>query len=103
VELLRESPSPVLYYCLPLAQSYPPLARELFHPAFLACWSEIASELQSDLVRNLETVRIRCGIPFFLLLLLLLLLLSMSSLMVSLLLLCRRWRRARCRRMCCSR
>jgi phosphatidylinositol kinase/protein kinase (PI-3 family) len=46
VELLRESPSPALRSCSILAQSYYPLARELFNPAFISCWGELYETFQ---------------------------------------------------------
>ncbi|KAM3569626.1 hypothetical protein VYU27_008290 [Nannochloropsis oceanica] len=54
LELLRESPSPALRSCSALAQVYPPLARELFHAAFVSCWFELLEPYQDHLVRSLE-------------------------------------------------
>ncbi len=54
LELLRESPSPALRSCSALAQVYPPLARELFHAAFVSCWFELLEQYQDHLVRSLE-------------------------------------------------
>ncbi|XP_027052994.1 serine/threonine-protein kinase mTOR [Pocillopora verrucosa] len=54
VELLKESPSPALRSCWATAQTYPPLARDLFNVAFVSCWSELHEELQNELVKHLE-------------------------------------------------
>jgi len=54
VELLKESPSPALRSCWATAQTYPPLARDLFNVAFVSSWSELHEELQNELVKNLE-------------------------------------------------
>jgi hypothetical protein len=54
VELLRESPSSCLRSCSPLAQSYEPLARELFNAAFLSCWEELMPASRNSLVANLQ-------------------------------------------------
>jgi hypothetical protein len=54
VELLRESPSSCLRSCSPLAQSYEPLARELFNAAFLSCWEELTLASKDSLVANLQ-------------------------------------------------
>ena len=53
-ELLRESPQPSLRACSALAHAYPPLARELFHAAFVSCWFELSRPYQDSLVRSLE-------------------------------------------------
>lgn len=53
-ELLRESPSAALRACSPLAQSFAPLAHELFHPAFVSCWYDLNDQLQESLVRSLQ-------------------------------------------------
>ena len=55
VDLLRESPSPSLRACVALAQAYSPLARELFHAAFISCWAELNEQYQDSLVRALKT------------------------------------------------
>ena len=54
VDLLRESPVPTLRVCAPLAQNHPPLARELFHAAFVSCWHELNEQYQDSLIRNLQ-------------------------------------------------
>ncbi|GAX78992.1 hypothetical protein CEUSTIGMA_g6432.t1 [Chlamydomonas eustigma] len=54
VELLRQSPSPALRACCELAQVHPAMAKELFAPGFVSCWSELDGHLQEQLVRSLE-------------------------------------------------
>eukprot|EP00981_Chlorochromonas_danica_P010478 scaffold3243_cov173-Ochromonas_danica.AAC.11 len=63
VDLLRESPSPTLRACAPLAQAYPPIARELFHAAFVSCWHELSESYQESLVRALQTAFRSSTIP----------------------------------------
>ncbi|RYH28611.1 DUF3385 domain-containing protein [archaeon] len=63
VDLLRESPSPTLRACAPLAQAYPPIARELFHAAFVSCWHELSDPYQESLVRALQTAFKSSTIP----------------------------------------
>jgi hypothetical protein len=55
IDLLRESPSPALRACSSLAQAHPPLARELFHAAFVSCWMDLSDTYQDSLVRALHT------------------------------------------------
>ena len=57
VDLLKESPSPALRCCGALAQAYTPLARDLFHAAFVSCWHELNDQYQDSLVRSLQTGR----------------------------------------------
>lgn len=54
LELLRESPSTPLRSCWSLAQSHPPLARDLLNASFVSCWCELHEEMQDELVKNLE-------------------------------------------------
>eukprot|EP00281_Chroomonas_sp_CCMP1168_P030269 CAMPEP_0206252676 /NCGR_PEP_ID=MMETSP0047_2-20121206/22735_1 /ASSEMBLY_ACC=CAM_ASM_000192 /TAXON_ID=195065 /ORGANISM="Chroomonas mesostigmatica_cf, Strain CCMP1168" /LENGTH=203 /DNA_ID=CAMNT_0053678813 /DNA_START=18 /DNA_END=626 /DNA_ORIENTATION=- len=54
IVLLRESPSPALRSCAPLAHAYNPIARELFCPAFLSCWAHLSPPYKEMLMRNLE-------------------------------------------------
>lgn len=63
VDLLRESPSPTLRACAPLAQNYPPMAKELFHAAFVSCWHELSEQYQDSLVRALQTAFKSTTIP----------------------------------------
>ena len=54
VDLLKESPSPALRCCSALAQAYTPLARDLFHAAFVSCWHELSDQYQDSLVSILS-------------------------------------------------
>ena len=54
LEFLKESPSPPLRSCWSLAQSHPPLARDLLNASFVSCWCELHEEMQNELVKNLE-------------------------------------------------
>ncbi|KAF4323262.1 hypothetical protein BBO99_00001548 [Phytophthora kernoviae] len=54
VELLRESPSPILRACKELASVYQPLARELFNASFVSVWPHLAPPTQDNLIRALE-------------------------------------------------
>ena len=48
LELLRQSPSPILHCCKGLAEFYQPLAHELLNAAFMSVWSELMpNELSS--------------------------------------------------------
>jgi len=63
IELLRQSPSRALRACSSLAQANPAIARELFAAAFVSCWSELDSGMQSQLVRSLEAALASSTIP----------------------------------------
>ncbi|KAL3862460.1 hypothetical protein ACJMK2_008424 [Sinanodonta woodiana] len=54
IELLKESPSPALRSCWALAQTYNPLARDLFNAAFVSCWTELTETQQDELISSLE-------------------------------------------------
>ncbi|XP_071482072.1 serine/threonine-protein kinase mTOR-like [Diadema antillarum] len=63
VELLKESPSHALRSCWALAQSYNPLARELFNAAFVSCWSELTEQDQDSLIQSLQKALTSQDIP----------------------------------------
>lgn len=54
LELLKQSPIPALRSCLPLAQTYSQLPKDLFNAAFVSCWSELSEEKQKSLIHGLE-------------------------------------------------
>ncbi|XP_059048718.1 serine/threonine-protein kinase mTOR-like [Achroia grisella] len=54
VGLLTESNSPAIRACSTLAQNYPQLARDLFNPAFMSCWTELGEEPRRELITALE-------------------------------------------------
>ncbi|CAD7080067.1 unnamed protein product [Hermetia illucens] len=53
IGLLKESPSPALRSCRPLAQNYPKLLRDLFNAAFISCWKELSPGLRTELAQSL--------------------------------------------------
>jgi serine/threonine-protein kinase mTOR len=46
IELMKESPSHAIRACVSLAETHPPLARELFNAAFVSCWTELFEQYQ---------------------------------------------------------
>lgn len=54
LELLKQSPIPALRSCLPLAQNYSQLPKDLFNAAFVSCWTELSLEKQVNLINCLE-------------------------------------------------
>ncbi|KAH1016334.1 serine/threonine-protein kinase Tor isoform X2 [Dendroctonus ponderosae] len=54
LELLKQSPIPALKSCLPLAQIYSQLPRDLFNAAFVSCWTELTENMQKELIGCLE-------------------------------------------------
>ncbi|KAF7350698.1 Serine/threonine-protein kinase TOR [Mycena sanguinolenta] len=54
VEFIKESPSHALRACMSLVETQSALARELFNPAFLSCWSELYEQYQDNLVQAIE-------------------------------------------------
>lgn len=54
LELLKQSPIPALRSCLPLAQTYPQLPKDLFNAAFVSCWTELPNDKQNNLIHSLE-------------------------------------------------
>ncbi|XP_050412148.1 serine/threonine-protein kinase mTOR [Patella vulgata] len=54
IALLKESSSPALRSCWALAQTYNPLARDLFNAAFVSCWTELTEMQQDELIKSLE-------------------------------------------------
>eukprot|EP01117_Protostelium_nocturnum_P017160 TRINITY_DN6939_c0_g1_i1.p1 TRINITY_DN6939_c0_g1~~TRINITY_DN6939_c0_g1_i1.p1 ORF type:complete len:1242 (+),score=321.13 TRINITY_DN6939_c0_g1_i1:131-3727(+) len=54
--LLKESPSPALRSCLPIANEYPPIAKELFDCSFASCWVGLSPPKQMNVVMIIEKV-----------------------------------------------
>ena len=52
--LLRESPSQAFRSCVTIAQTYAPLAMELFNAAFLSVWRDLPASARDQLVSSLE-------------------------------------------------
>lgn len=63
LELLQQSPAPVLRCCFPQATVYQPLARHLFNAAFVAVWAELNEGSQDHLLRQLESALKAPGVP----------------------------------------
>ncbi|XP_060066726.1 serine/threonine-protein kinase mTOR-like [Ylistrum balloti] len=63
IELLKESPSPALRSCWALAQTYNPLAKDLFNAAFVSCWTELTETQQDELIQSLEQALTSQEIP----------------------------------------
>ena len=63
LELLQQSPAPVLRCCFPLATVYQPLANHLFNAAFVAVWAELNEGSQDHLLRQLESALKSEGVP----------------------------------------
>ncbi|KAF9993671.1 phosphatidylinositol kinase- protein kinase tor1 [Entomortierella chlamydospora] len=55
LDLLKETPSHALRACADMANSYHPLARELFNAAFVSCWSELLDQYKEELAKALVT------------------------------------------------
>ena len=53
IELLKQSPSPVLYACNSLAQVYDPIASELFNMAFASCWKILNDRQKEYVISNI--------------------------------------------------
>ncbi|XP_050299177.1 serine/threonine-protein kinase Tor [Anthonomus grandis grandis] len=54
LELLKQSPIPALRSCLPLAQTYSQLPRDLFNAAFVSCWTDLSESMQKELIGCFE-------------------------------------------------
>ncbi|KAF9509645.1 hypothetical protein BS47DRAFT_139059 [Hydnum rufescens UP504] len=63
IELMKESPSHAIRACVSLAETHPPLARELFNAAFVSCWTELFEQYQEDLVRSIEHALVTPHVP----------------------------------------
>jgi FKBP12-rapamycin complex-associated protein len=63
IDLIRESPSPALRAASAISQAYAPLARDLFHPAFVSCWTELNESYRDNLVKALQTAFQSVTIP----------------------------------------
>ena len=61
LELLQQSPSRALQKCHVLAQVHDPLARALFFPAFVSCWSVLSKDALVSMVGHLDVLIERQG------------------------------------------
>lgn len=49
-QLLKQSPSPILYACSTLAEVYAPIANELYNIAFVSCWKIMSDKIKEKIV-----------------------------------------------------
>ena len=54
LELLKQSPYPVIYACHSVAELYPPIARELYNVAFVSCWSILNDKQKETMIKMLN-------------------------------------------------
>ncbi|KAF8978704.1 phosphatidylinositol kinase- protein kinase tor1 [Entomortierella lignicola] len=55
LEMLKETPSHSLRACADMANSFSPLARELFNSAFMSCWMSLSEEFQEEFAAAIKT------------------------------------------------
>ncbi|KAF9172143.1 phosphatidylinositol kinase- protein kinase tor1 [Mortierella sp. AD011] len=55
LEMLKETPSHSLRACADMANSFPPLARELFNCAFMSCWMSLTEQFQDEFAEAIKT------------------------------------------------
>ncbi|KAF8928817.1 armadillo-type protein [Dissophora ornata] len=55
LEMLKETPSHSLRACADMANSFQPLARELFNSAFMSCWTSLSPAFQGEFAAAIET------------------------------------------------
>ncbi|KAF9582493.1 phosphatidylinositol kinase- protein kinase tor1, partial [Lunasporangiospora selenospora] len=55
LEMLKETPSHSLRACSDMANSFQPLARELFNSAFMSCWTSLTEQFQTELAEAIKT------------------------------------------------
>jgi FKBP12-rapamycin complex-associated protein len=57
IELIRQSPSPIIRPCVSLAKTYPPLAEQLFNAAFHCLWEELyGGEYSLDIAEDIPLI-----------------------------------------------
>ncbi|KAG0362437.1 phosphatidylinositol kinase- protein kinase tor1 [Gamsiella multidivaricata] len=55
LEMLKETPSHSLRACADMANSFQPLARELFNSAFMSCWTSLTEQFQTEFAAAIRT------------------------------------------------
>ncbi|KAG0305001.1 phosphatidylinositol kinase- protein kinase tor1 [Dissophora globulifera] len=55
LEMLKETPSHSLRACADMANSFQPLARELFNSAFMSCWTSLTPQFQEEFAAAIKT------------------------------------------------
>ncbi|KAG0343766.1 phosphatidylinositol kinase- protein kinase tor1 [Podila humilis] len=63
LEMLKETPSHSLRACAELANSFQPLARELFNAVFMSCWTSLTEQFQSEFVKALKQAIVESNSP----------------------------------------
>ncbi|KAG0243175.1 armadillo-type protein [Mortierella sp. GBAus27b] len=55
LEMLKETPSHSLRACADMANSFQPLARELFNSAFMSCWTSLTEQFQEEFAAAIKS------------------------------------------------
>ncbi|KAG0095495.1 phosphatidylinositol kinase- protein kinase tor1 [Podila epicladia] len=63
LEMLKETPSHSLRACGELANSFQPLARELFNAAFMSCWTSLTEQFQNEFAAALKQAVVESNSP----------------------------------------
>ncbi|KAF9387898.1 phosphatidylinositol kinase- protein kinase tor1 [Podila verticillata] len=63
LEMLKETPSHSLRACGELANSFQPLARELFNAAFMSCWTSLTEQFQNEFAAALKLAIVESNSP----------------------------------------
>jgi hypothetical protein len=58
VELVRQSPSPVIRFCAPLTKSNRIIAEQLFNVSFSCVWDELYAEEKTDVVEDIPLIKV---------------------------------------------
>jgi FKBP12-rapamycin complex-associated protein len=63
VELLRQSPNPILASCHPIAEIYSHISDELYNIAFASCWSILNDKQKEFIIKHLNSAIQAQNIP----------------------------------------
>lgn len=63
VELLRQSPNPILSPCCPIAEVYSHISHELYNIAFASCWQILNDKQKEFIIRQLHNAISAINIP----------------------------------------
>ncbi|KAF9190501.1 phosphatidylinositol kinase- protein kinase tor1 [Haplosporangium sp. Z 767] len=58
LEMLKETSSHSLRACADMANSFQPLARELFNSAFMSCWTSLTEQFQEEFAAAIKTAMV---------------------------------------------
>jgi len=53
-QLLKQSPSPILFACSSVAEVYSPIASELYNVAFLTLWNHLNDHQKDHIMRSIK-------------------------------------------------